>query len=243
MSDDEIISKHTKAAYKALKEPDASWTHKLKEVLLEIGIIVFAVTLSIWFHNWSESLKDRREEKEFLAALKKDLQADITEMQGDTANLNKGLRAVDYFLKVGSGLEYSQDSLNNDGWIFFSTIQINPRISRYEALKGSGRMDIVEDKELLIDITDLYQKSFPQTQRINDGLNHLREEKLVPFIEDHLQMKPSGQVTNWQDILRTAKMRLLLRQTQGWMSNALVYYNEGLAKGNVIITKIDKQLQ
>ncbi len=65
MAEDEII-KHTKAAYKAFKDPEKDWIHKLKEILLEVLIIVFAVSVSIWLHNWSESVKDKNEEKEFL---------------------------------------------------------------------------------------------------------------------------------------------------------------------------------
>ncbi len=31
-----------------------------QEIIGEILIIVFAVSISIWFHNWSESWKDQR---------------------------------------------------------------------------------------------------------------------------------------------------------------------------------------
>jgi hypothetical protein len=41
------------------------------------------------------------------------------------------------------GQTLDKDSLNKYQWCFFGSAQINPRISRYEALKGSGKLDIV----------------------------------------------------------------------------------------------------
>src|ERR1700709_1251392 len=97
---EEEIRKHTKAVYKDWTDPHFGWKHKLKEIFFEILIIVFAVSISIWFHNWSESRKDRKEEKEFLAGLKTDLQSDLKEMKGDTAAYNIILDGMLYFRKV-----------------------------------------------------------------------------------------------------------------------------------------------
>jgi hypothetical protein len=43
-----------------------------------------------------------------------------------------------------------EDSLKVYQDVFFEDIQINPRVSRFEALNGSGRLDIIReiDKEL-----------------------------------------------------------------------------------------------
>jgi hypothetical protein len=87
MADEELIKKHAKTAYKVFKTPDMGWKHKLKEISLEIVIIVFAVTISIWFHNWSERLKNSKEEKEFFASLKKDLLEDKKEMTACPKNI------------------------------------------------------------------------------------------------------------------------------------------------------------
>jgi hypothetical protein len=89
MAENEIV-KHAEAAYKAVKNPETSWLHKLKEVLIEIFIIVFAVSLSIWFHNWSDSLHERREEREFLKGMKGDIQADLNVIRGLRTYRNSG---------------------------------------------------------------------------------------------------------------------------------------------------------
>jgi hypothetical protein len=49
-----------------MKEPGHSGWEKLKEVSIEVFIIVFAVTLSIGLHNWSEHRNEQYETREFL---------------------------------------------------------------------------------------------------------------------------------------------------------------------------------
>jgi hypothetical protein len=44
-------------------------------------IIIFAVTISIWFHNLSEHKHQQEEVKQFLEGLKSDLTRDIKEMK------------------------------------------------------------------------------------------------------------------------------------------------------------------
>jgi hypothetical protein len=242
MADEELIKKHTKAAYKVLKTPGMNWRHKLQEILLEIVIIVFAVSISIWFHNWSEHSKDQKEEKEFLASLKKDLLEDKKEMTDDRAGFIQVLQGIYYFQRIGKGAALNTDSLNAYSWCFFGSAQINPRVSRYEALKGSGRLYIVENTELLKNITDLYQKDFPLIILKNQRFNSLRETYVTPFVDAHLQLNGKGEGTNWQDVLRMPNMRLLLFQ-EGEISDNIKAYAEGIDKINQITKQINSELE
>ena len=83
MAEQEVI-KHTKKVIQTAGDHEKGWKHKLKEIILEVLIIVFAVTLSISLHNWSEKRHDRHEEHAFLEGLRKDLKNDIVEMQDDS---------------------------------------------------------------------------------------------------------------------------------------------------------------
>ena len=137
MADQEVI-KHVKAAIEAARDKKKSWKHKLREIVLEVTIIVFAVSLSIWLHGWAEGLKDRKEEREFLVGLKQDLEADLKEMRSDRETTLKRYQGSQYFARVGSGETMNKDSVNAYVWIFGSWSQISPRASRFEALKGAG---------------------------------------------------------------------------------------------------------
>lgn len=240
--EEEHIIKHTKAIIGLSKDHDRKWGGRLKEVVTEILIIVFAVSISIWFHNWAESWKDRREEREFYTGLKKDLLADVNEMTtNDLRSYTKFLRGVNYFEKVGSGAPLDNDSLANYNTIFFSNVSISPRSSRFDALRGSGRLDIIRNKELLIDITDLYTKVFPRINMTNDFFNSIRNKEFFPFIASHLQLDARGNGTNWEELLRTSQMRILLNLCEG--ATNIDDYTKGIGKCNAIIRQIDEELK
>jgi hypothetical protein len=241
MAEQEII-KHTKAIVELSTNRKKPWQHRVKEIIGEVLIIVFAVTISIWFHNWSESWKDRQEEKEFLEGLKADLQADMKEMSSDSTSYELGLRGIRYFEKVGDGMALDRDSLNTYEDFFFGDIQISPRVSRFEALKGSGRLGIIRNKQLLIHITDLYTKDFPQINRINTYFDKLRSDDFIPFIASHLQLDAKGYGANWTELLRTSQMRLLVKL--GENASSCVYdYTRGIEKCRLIIGEINKELE
>ncbi len=241
MAEEEKIIQHTKAAYRTARDPNKKWTNKLKEIGVEVLIIVFAVSISIWFHGWAESWKDRKEEKEFMTGLKADLQADLAEMKGDLAGHIVTLSGVHYFERVGAGLALNRDSLATYRWIFFGSTQISPRISRYEALKSSGRLDIIENKKLLLDITELFQKTFPRIIRINDEFNAFRTNHVFTFIAAHLQLDAAGNPTNIEEVVRVPEMRLMLFQCE-LVSNIMNRYKQGIDQVNEVMSEIDKEL-
>jgi hypothetical protein len=77
MAEQEVI-KHTKKVFTVWGSKKSFW-HKLGEFVLEMLIIVFAITLSIYLHDRSVKKHQDHETKEFLLGLKEDLKTDITE--------------------------------------------------------------------------------------------------------------------------------------------------------------------
>ena len=241
MADQEII-KHVKTAIDTSRDHQKKWPEKLREILLEIAIIVFAVSLSIWLHNWSESRKDRDEEREFLAGLKQDLEADVKEMAGDRKSYTDNLRGVFYYERVGAGEKINADSVNHYSWLFGNEIQIYPRVSRFEALKGSGKMGIIENKVLLLHITELYSKDFPTIVAMNNYVTALKQNLLLPFFAGHLQVDTNGKGTNWEQLLKLSQLRIMIH-TQETVQNNIDAYTTGIADSKRIIAEIDKELK
>ena len=62
---EEEVTKHTKKIYKALRIPGHSLSEKIKEISIEIFIIVFAVTLSISLHGWSDHRREQNRSLSF----------------------------------------------------------------------------------------------------------------------------------------------------------------------------------
>ncbi len=71
------VTKHTKKIYETAKNPTQSFSRKIKDIIVGILIIVFAISLSIWLHSWSEHRHEQKEANKFLMELKEDLTQDI----------------------------------------------------------------------------------------------------------------------------------------------------------------------
>lgn len=240
MAEDEI-RKHTKAAIKAFQDNGHNWKHKLMDVLLEVLIIVFAVSISIWFHNWSDELHEDKEEKEFLTGLKSDLKIDIENIKNSRDFYKYTADGMHYFMKAGASDMLNKDSLVKYGNLFFSSTELEPRISRYEALKSSGKLGIIENKELLNDIISLNESVIVRIQTLN-GLYQHYIERSSGFIEEHAQLNHDGRMTNVPELIRSTQMRFLLIFGRSSIVNNLIpAHDDGIKECNKIIAEIDKE--
>jgi hypothetical protein len=115
-------------------------------------------------------------------------------------------------------------------------------VARFEALRGSGRLGIVRDKELLVNIADLYTKYFPHLRRLDDVIN-TKTDNVMTFFAAHIQMNPEGTVaTNIEEFLRMSQTRILLSRLQSANLN-IEDYERVINKSNLIIKEIDRDLE
>jgi hypothetical protein len=168
------ITKHTKKVYKIWNSKEHSWKHKLKEFFIEIFIIVFAVTVSIWFHNMSEKKHGQEEVKVFLTGLKGDMEKDLKEMQEDTMSYGIQKRFFKYLYSLKPDEKLDSLRLADDDWTFQNTTALIPNISRFEALKYSGLMGKMENKELLDEILNLYEEQIPNLVQVAENTSSVK---------------------------------------------------------------------
>jgi len=242
MAEDEII-KHTKKAYAIFTTAGNGWKHKLKEIFVEILIIVFAVSISIWLHNWSESKHDQKEERAFFIGLKKDLEADITNMTNSERFYRNTLRGIRFFLAAADEQSINQDSINKYSGIFFSSTDLDPHIGRYEGLKSSGKFKIIENEDLLNNIINLHESIIQRIQDLNEKY-YRHNEKVETLVSQNAQLAKNGQVTNSAFIANRSDFKILLNISGGFISNNLIPVHEtGINKCNEIIIQIDEALK
>jgi hypothetical protein len=242
MAENEIV-KHVEAAYQALQKPNTNWLHKLKEVLIEIGIIVFAVSLSIWFHNWSDSLHERHEEKEFLTGMKTDIQADLANARGDSSFYATQLYRLKYFQRVAIGQPLSPDSIKTYQSVFFSNTNFEPHISRYEGLKGSGKLGIIENSDLRNNIINLHEEAIKHAE-ILDGYYTEYVTRLGNFVQEHATLSPDYKsILNSENLLRNSQMRFLMVYGTSFLSGNVINANDTcIVRCQRLIHQIDREL-
>ncbi len=205
MAEQEMI-KHTKAAYRALNNPLTSWKHKVKEVGLEIIIIVFAVSLSIWLHSWSEKRHEHNEAFTFLKGLNTDLSNDLAQLKSDQRSYLNVQEGAAYFLKVSNGDSLNRDSLNKHLRIFYNTTFFQVNGSRYQALKASGKLNIIENKALLDNMINFYEQDVVYINMLNNNFNTYKTARLGEFLDDNLVVAADG-TNNWAAVLKTNHIR------------------------------------
>jgi hypothetical protein len=241
---EEEIAKHTKKIYRTLKNKEDSWLHKLKEIIVEILIIVFAVSISIWFHNWSDRIHEREEEKEFLTGLQKDLKGDLVNLNESLQFYRYALAGTHYFIAIGNGAPINKDSVNKFNNVFFSSTDLEPHTSRYEGLKGSNSFGIIENKELLNDIIDLHESIFTRINTLDRYYHDDISNKMVPFISTRVVLSANGASSNGKELAQTSEMRILMMTMNGYIrGNILDAHQAAIAKCNQISMEIDKELK
>jgi hypothetical protein len=239
---DQEIAKHTKKVYKVWASREHSWQHKLKEFIIEIMIIVFAVSISIWFHNMSEKSHDRHEAKEYLEGLKKDLVSDIQEMQNDSLSFAEQLEFFQYLVNHRQGA-LDTSFVKSKFWIFSNQTALIPNISRFEALKYSGKMNIIENKDLLDEILNLYEEKIPVLVRTANDFNNYKNNTLGTYIEAHRYNSKPDLSELYKDIQFNADFSYYLVRMTKLIPRIMTSYHDVIQQNEKLIAMIGKEIK
>src|SRR4030095_2533532 len=199
MAEQEVI-KHTKKIFTLWKGDKGFW-HKVRELFLEIIIIVFAVSLSIYLHDRSELKHQRHETKEFLLGLKEDLETDIEEMKGDRNSFIESGKAFTYITNIKMNEHLNPDSMNKYYGYVFNITGLIPNSGRFEGFKSSGKIGTIENKKLQNDIMDLYQENIPNII-VRTNFYTAKKQKLFEYIATNGK-RATDSTTNLLSVLAT----------------------------------------
>jgi hypothetical protein len=231
---DHEIMTHTKKAYKLSKDKSLSFWKKISEIAIEIGIIVFAVTFSIWLHDRSEHKHEQAQVKQFLAGLKTDLQDDIKEMRGDSASYRRYEKAFRFFSSAGTPLNH--DSVSIYSPYLFNTTGLIPNNGRYEGFKASGKLINIEDAGLQNNIADFYQEIIPSLL-ISTTSYTSRKEMLYAYYLENVHNDARG--NNIEQMLVSDKARNIF-SSLSFVNEAVDRYSLAIQKAEQIINGIDE---
>jgi hypothetical protein len=174
MSSLEVL-KHARNVFSIIKGKTLKSKHKIAEIGIEIAIIVFAISLSLYLERWREEKDDHHTETRFLEGLRADLGTDLKELQLSSARCNAMKQAAGYFLRPAAKINWSADSINHYAYALFHNVYFFPNSNRYESLKSTGKLGVIADQGLQENIIDLYQTKIPDLQEqvnfFNDFMN------------------------------------------------------------------------
>src|ERR1700749_3230968 len=168
MAEQEVI-KHAKKALRGWGDNNHSFLHKEKDFAIKIFIIVFAITLSIWFHNWSEHRQEQATVKVFLTGLAKDIASDIDETKDILQSYKSYDSAYQYLSNLNPVVKPDMDSLKKAVlWLSNSTF-LRPHESRFNGFLSAGKIMTIENDSLSLAILTYYQEVIPRLLTSEQG--------------------------------------------------------------------------
>ncbi|MCE3261992.1 MAG: hypothetical protein K0R43_1071 [Pseudoduganella sp.] len=183
------VAKHGKNVVDLVASKEHGLGHKLREIALEIAIIVFAVSISIWFHGMSEHRHEQAQVKAFLLGLKSDLARDVEDL-GFVVQAYREADATYQYLAALDPKAAPDEQFEKQ----FARADVNryfvPVTSRFEGFKSGGKLTNIEDEALLNDILTLYQYAHPAIRR-SEGAWGGNQEKMRAYLDNALEQDDS----------------------------------------------------
>jgi hypothetical protein len=236
MAEQEVI-KHTKKIF-GIWKTENNFLHKLSDFLLEIFIIVFAITLSIYFHDRSELRHQRSETKEFLLGLREDLRTDTVEMNDDIGSYMKASYIFQYITNRKLKEPLNADTINKyKNWIM-NTTGLVPNNGRFEGFKSSGKIGTIENKELQNNIMDLYQENIPSLILSTNAYSARKQQLFEYLIKDSKRLTDSS--TNLLSVLSSDQVYSICKPLT-FIREITNRYDSCISKARAIINEIDKE--
>lgn len=203
MAEQEVI-KHTKKIYKVWNSKEHSFWAKVKEFVLEILIIVFAVSLSIWLHGRSEHAHQQKDVKDFLLGLQADLKNDLNEMKIDRATFINSGKAYRYLTNLKLNEAINADTIKVYQDVLFNSTGLIPNNGRFEGFKAAGKIGTIENKELQNEIMDLYQENILFLIALTDYYNG-EKQKLRDYFNKNLK-RTTDSTDNFMAVMKAEEV-------------------------------------
>jgi hypothetical protein len=242
MSEEKVIQ-HTENILHTVGNKKLTWRAKVKEVVLEICIISFAVSLTLFLHNWNDGLHERRLAREFLAGIRQDLKIDSARLAYQIGFFKP---IVHYYgelrreiLENKIDAAYADTNSSNlavDAHFHFDN-------GRFESFKSSGYLRLIENQKLSTDLTNLFTVYLPTEV---DRDREFFSKRLDDFEKYFIGMRPeiidsSGNI-KVSPLLKDPMIKYEIQINYEVFANKIKQKSEVIGKINQLTAEIGAEL-
>ena len=243
MAEEEKIREHAKQALQALTDKKKGWKEKIKDFLWEILIIVVAINLTLWFHNWSDKRHDRELEKNFLIGTRADL---VVVKQSLEDNIVAFQPALDYVDSVYIQIkEHRIDKafVDTNSWNFTDYFFVSYNNSRFENFKSSGYLRLIENDSLSMAITGLYTITLPGQITLDNIQNDLATRNFITYVGSKAQTDFSSETMIVSNLLNDSDVQLWILSRKSGLIMRKRQKQATIKEVERVIDKIDRELK
>ena len=241
MAEGEKIREHAKLALQELTNTKQTWKERLTEFLWEILIILVAVNITLWFHNWSEKKHERELEKEFLIGVKVDLKQVSKSLENFVTHFQF---VIDYYDTAWVQINEKRiDAAYIDSlpYCLYSTSYFGYDNSRFESFKSSGYLRLIENSSLLQSITGLYSFWLPWRESADKMIFDDRRNYFITYIGSKADMDASGRMIV-SELLNNPEVKYQIFHQRMMLTEMSKQKRELAEAINTVIVQIEEEL-
>ena len=232
----EEVKKHTKKIFKTVKNPYYSFSEKTKEVVVEILIIVFAVSISIYLHGWSAHRHEQKEVRVFLTNLREDLVKDLESLKSDRETYMQMNKSYKELLSLTVSQFDSLAKVESEVNIQFHVFGNKINNGNYEGFKTSGKIGFIENEKLKQMILAYYQNDVSNIVE----MDRLYTQFVIRAIDFQVNYANKTDKEKYLDSKFRKSIDLLIRlgdnNIEGYSGSVIMHASE-------IVKEIDKELK
>jgi hypothetical protein len=241
MAEEEKINHHAKQALRSLTNKKKKWKERIKDFLYEIFIIIVAVSITLWFHNWSEKRHDRVLEKNFLIGTRNDLEKVRRNLDNGIAELQPMLNYYNTVWKQINEHKINKAFVDTNSWNLVHRVPFIYDNSRFESFKSSGYLRLIENDSLSNVIANLYTALFPTYTALEKTVYDERQRQFA-IIGSKAPIDSSGTI-HISDILNNPEVKFQIMYQKVALAEFKYHYHQYSQKVEEVIKEIEKELK
>ena len=174
--------------------PRKKWTHYFWEFLM----LFLAITLGFIVENQREHYIEHSRAKEFAVLMYEDLKKDTAFFRTGTEKfLMIGKHQDSLILLLNGKFENVNRYEVIKHWINgVWGLDFSPNQATYEQMKNSGSLRYIKNIELINGMQEYYNSMLPTIDHYHGIQSQLTENRIVPFIEDHINYQEADFLTS-----------------------------------------------
>ncbi len=220
----------------------------IRYYIFDFLVIVAGITVSLYAGSRLELHNQRQEEVRILENLRDNLTADTQSIGQEIAVLTDCQRRYGYLLEDSIPFKTDSVAILFSSLLVYTTNEI--RESAYEEMKHSGKMGIIENKELLNNIIRHYEEEQALlVDEYNSIDKHFILNRMITYIENDFKWYSSktffdpNELPEMLAFFQQTAMRNLVQSNLIFKTNTIVTYRQYLASALELITMIDSELE
>jgi len=164
-AEEDKMLEHVKEAVHSFTDRNQKWSKKIGSFLWEILIIVIAVNLTIWFHNWNDKRHEQAQVKDFLIDTRENLIQDTIVIRNYINDMtNEKLVYYDSVLSQINRKQIDAQYIDLRSGRLISSYNVEFNYGIYQSFSAANNLRLIENRVLLSDLITLYSTSFPGLQ-------------------------------------------------------------------------------